>query len=150
MTADAQGPQSPPTDPLDQRAAAAEADITTDEQTTVARLRQMVRTFVQDRDWRQFHAPKNVAMGIAIEAAELMEHFQWIDGEPSRRVVDDPELMTDIGEELADIVCYCLALANELELDISQIMRQKMAKNRRKYPATRSRGRFDPPPPDES
>ena len=130
----------------DARAAAASAEITSDASTRVAQLREMVATFVADRDWHQFHSPKNVAMGIAIEAAELMEHFQWITGEASRQIKDDPHTLAEVGEELADIICYCIALANELDLDISRIMTHKMAKNRRKYPADRSRGHFAPPP----
>jgi NTP pyrophosphatase (non-canonical NTP hydrolase) len=118
-----------------------------DSQTTVLALRQMIRQFVERRDWRQFHAPKNLAMSLAIEAAELMEHFQWLTIEQSRAVAGDPEKMTAIGEELADVLCYALAMANELELDLSDIIRDKMAKNERKYPAAEYRGRYGPEDP---
>ncbi len=114
----------------------------TDETTTVAQLRRLVAEFVEERDWRQFHLPKNVAMSIAIEAAELMEHFQWIEAADSRRLADDPEKLAEVGEELADVVAYCLALANELGLDLSQTLHDKMAKNVRKYPADEFRGRW--------
>ncbi len=113
-----------------------------DETTTVGDLRRLVAGFVEERDWRQFHLPKNVAMSIAIEAAELMEHFQWIEAADSRRVADDPDKLAEIGEELADVVAYCLALANELDLDLSQTLHAKMAKNVRKYPADEFRGRW--------
>ena len=113
-----------------------------DSQTTVFVLRQMVEQFVERRDWRQFHAPKNLAMSLAIEAAELMEHFQWLTIEQSRAVTSDPVKMTAIAEELADVLCYALAMANELGLDISQSVHDKMAKNERKYPADVYRGRF--------
>ncbi|MEM7311593.1 MAG: nucleotide pyrophosphohydrolase, partial [Planctomycetota bacterium] len=63
--------------------------VVSDEQTTVHELRTMVREFVDARDWRQFHAPKNISMALAIEAAELMEHFQWLTIEQSRAVVED-------------------------------------------------------------
>jgi NTP pyrophosphatase (non-canonical NTP hydrolase) len=102
----------------------------------------MVQQFVDRRDWQQFHAPKNLAMSMAIEAAELMEHFQWLTIEQSRAVTSDAVKMTAIGEELADVLCYALAMANALGLDISQTVRDKMAKNERKYPAEEYRGRF--------
>ncbi len=118
----------------------------TDQTTKVADLRELVRRFVAERDWEQFHAPKNLSMSLAIEAAELMEHFQWIDAAESRRVGDDPAKLAAIRDELADVLCYALALANALNLDLSQAVRDKMVKNAAKYPADKSRGRYDPPP----
>lgn len=112
-----------------------------DERTTVGELRELMQRFVDERDWRQFHSPKNLAMSAAIEAAELMEHFQWIESEASRRVADDPAKLTKIGEELADVLCYCLALANTLQLDVSEILRDKLHKNALKYPADEFRGK---------
>ena len=120
-----------------------------DSTTTLADLRDVVRRFVEERDWRQFHSPKNLSMSLAIEAAELMEHFQWIDVAESRAVRDQPQKLALVQEELADVLCYALALANELEMDVSAAVRDKMVKNAVKYPADRSRGRFDPPPTDE-
>jgi dCTP diphosphatase len=117
-----------------------------DSSTTLAELRDLVRRFVDERDWRQFHSPKNLSMSLAIETAELMEHFQWIDVAESRGVRDDPVKLAAIGEELADVLCYVLALANELDLDLAAAVQDKMVKNALKYPAERSRGRFDPPP----
>jgi NTP pyrophosphatase (non-canonical NTP hydrolase) len=90
-----------------------------DKDTTVDELRELVRHFVNERDWRQFHSPKNLSMALAIEAAELMEHFQWLTPEASRPVVDDPHKLGNIGEELADVLCYALAIANELGIDVS-------------------------------
>jgi dCTP diphosphatase len=115
-----------------------------DRETTLAELREMVQQFVHERDWQQFHSPKNLSMSLAIEAAELMEHFQWISPDASRRVPEDEVKLTAVGEELADILCYTLALANELELDLAAAMRDKMDKNRRKYPAAEYRGRYGP------
>lgn len=113
-----------------------------DDQTTVRDLRDRVRRFVAERDWEKFHAPKNLAMALAIEAAELMEHFQWIDGERSRSVMEDPARAEKIADELADVFCYALALANELDVDLSAAFERKMAKNARKYPADEIRGRY--------
>jgi dCTP diphosphatase len=117
--------------------------------TSVQFLKERMRQFVDERDWRQFHSPKNLSMSLAIEAAELMEHFQWIDVPASRQVKDDPARLAEVGEELADVLCYALALANELDLDISDIIQAKMAKNEIKYPAEKFRGRYgndDPGP----
>ena len=105
-----------------------------DEQTTVRQLKQIVKQFVVDRDWQQFHTPKNISMALAIEASELMEHFQWLTAEESLSLAQDPQKLADVGEELVDVVCYALALANRLELDLSAVFEQKMAKNRLKYP----------------
>ena len=119
----------------------------TDHATTIAELRELVRRFVAERDWEQFHAPKNLSMSLVIEAAELMEHFQWIDAAESRRVGDYPVRLAAIRDEIADVMCYALALSNALNLDLSQAVHDKMVKNAAKYPAEQSRGRFDPPPP---
>jgi dCTP diphosphatase len=116
-----------------------------DRSVTVQQLRDIVARFVTERDWRQFHAPKNLAMALAIEAAELMEHFQWISVDDSRSAAGDPLRREAIGEELADVVCYALALANELELDLTTILIDKMEKNARKYPAAEFRGRYEKP-----
>jgi dCTP diphosphatase len=113
-----------------------------DSDTTIAQLRENIRQFVTERDWEQFHSPKNLAMALAVEAAELMEHFQWIDIADSRRVIDDRQKLEQIGEELADVISYALALANELQLDVSDAVRRKMEKNAQKYPADEYRGRF--------
>jgi dCTP diphosphatase len=104
-----------------------------DNQTTVAELRQWMRQFVRERDWERFHNAKNLSMSLAIEAGELMEHFQWL---TTDEVVDGRTLdVPAIGEELADVVCYALSLANALEIDISRAVQAKMVKNRIKYPA---------------
>jgi NTP pyrophosphatase (non-canonical NTP hydrolase) len=123
-----------------------------DDQTTIHELRQLVEQFVSQRDWHQFHTPKNLAMALAVEAAELMEHFQWLDPQESRAVTHDPIRRAAAGEELADVICYALAMANELGLDVSEEVRQKMVKNSQKYPADRFRGRWgegDPRPADD-
>jgi NTP pyrophosphatase (non-canonical NTP hydrolase) len=117
---------------------------TNDSTTTVSELRQILATFVAERDWSQFHSPKNVSMALAIEVAELMEHFQWLTTDASRKLADDPVKLAAVGEELADVVGYSLALANELGIDVSSAIRAKMVKNRLKYPAEEYRGRYGP------
>jgi NTP pyrophosphatase (non-canonical NTP hydrolase) len=115
-----------------------------DATTTVAELRQLVADFVAERDWSQFHSPKNVSMALAIEAAELMEHFQWLTTDASRSLVDEPDKLAAIGEEIADVVGYSFALANELGIDLSNAIRAKMIKNAIKYPVKQFRGRYGP------
>ena len=113
-----------------------------DTTTTLADLRRMVQTFVDERDWRQFHSPKNLSMSIAIEAAELMEHFQWLDAAEARDIRDRPDDMQQVREELSDILCFVLSFANTLDIDLSTALRDKMIKNAKKYPAEKFQGRF--------
>ena len=86
--------------------------------------------FQKERDWKQFHTPENLAKSISIEAAELLEHFQW------GKEYD----IGDVSEELADVLIYCFYMADSLDLDISEIMLNKMEKNAIKYPIDRSKG----------
>jgi len=118
-----------------------------DDQTSVAQLRNLVRQFVEERSWRQFHSPKNLSMSLAIEAAELMEHFQWLTVDESRAVAADDQRRAAVADELADVLSYALALANELQIDVSAAMHDKMLKNARKYPVDEFRGRFGPEDP---
>jgi NTP pyrophosphatase (non-canonical NTP hydrolase) len=116
--------------------------MSSDSDTTVAELRQLIADFVAERDWSQFHSPKNVSMALAIEAAELMEHFQWLTTDESRHLASSPNKLAEVGEELADVIGYSLALANELGIDVSSAIRAKMVKNAHKYPAEQYRGRY--------
>ena len=115
-----------------------------DNDTTVYELREVLRRFVDERDWHRFHSPKNLAMALAIEAAELMEHFQWISIEDSRDLANQPEKLAEVSDELADVIGYALAMANELGIDVSIAIRQKMVKNALKYPVEQYRGRYGP------
>ncbi len=110
-----------------------------DKQTTLHDLKERTAAFVRERDWEQFHSPKNLSMSISIEAAELMEHFQWLTVEESKNL--SPDALSEIGEELADIVLYSLSLANTLGLDLSETVLAKMEKNILKYPSDKVRGK---------
>jgi NTP pyrophosphatase (non-canonical NTP hydrolase) len=110
-----------------------------DTQTTLQQLKEKMAAFVRERVWEQFHTPKNLSMSIAIEAAELMEHFQWLTVEESKNL--PPAALADLGEELADIVIYALSLSNVLGLDLSETVLAKMEKNIRKYPSEKVRGK---------
>jgi dCTP diphosphatase len=116
-----------------------------DQTTSVADLREVLRVFVEEREWEPFHSPKNLAMSLAIEAAELMEHFQWITIEQSRELMRDGAKRAAVGEELADVLAYVLAMANALELDLATTFRDKLAKNAQKYPVELARGRHERP-----
>ena len=115
-----------------------------DADVTVAQLRDLVEDFVARRDWHQFHTPKNLSMSLAIEAAELMEHFQWLTAEQSRAVGGDAEKLADVGDELADVLCYALALANELESTCRRRCGERWSRTSRSIPAAEYRGRFGP------
>jgi NTP pyrophosphatase (non-canonical NTP hydrolase) len=110
--------------------------------TTVAALKEAMRRFVHERDWEQFHSPKNLSMGAAVEAGELMEHFLWIDNNASRQVAADPVKLGEIADEMADVACYLLAMSNVLGIDLSDAITAKLAKNAVKYPAEQYRGRY--------
>ena len=112
-----------------------------DSTTTIADLRKAVQAFVDERDWQQFHTPKNLAMSLAIEAAELMEHFQWLDVKDSIACGQDPARRTEIAEEIADVCCYLLSLVNSLDLDLGDAVFSKIVKNAKKYPVEQFRGR---------
>jgi NTP pyrophosphatase (non-canonical NTP hydrolase) len=112
-----------------------------DSQTTVSELKARVLAFVRERDWEQFHAPKNLSMALAAEAGELMEHFLWATAEESRAVAVDPAKRAKIAEELADVVIYALEFANATGLDVAASIEAKMAANAKKYPVEKARGR---------
>jgi len=98
---------------------------------TVDQLKQVVNQFVSERSWERFHSPKNLSMSIAIEAAELMEHFQWTDPEaPSISMSNDSE----VAQEIADVLAYTLRLSHVLGIDLSAALQLKMERNREKYP----------------
>ncbi len=104
-----------------------------DHHTTIGQLRELVDRFVAERDWHRFHRPKNLSMALAVEAAELMEHFQWADDDACRGD-STAESRAAVAEELADVICYALAMANALGIDVSRAVADKMAANARKYP----------------
>lgn len=121
---------------------AAENEMAGDEQTSVTELKALVARFVAERNWEQFHDPKNLSASIAIEAAELMEHFQWLRSDELDAVPSDSKAMTEIREEVADILAYLLSFATRMNIDLSSTLADKMTKNATKYPADRFRGKF--------
>ena len=114
-----------------------------DKTTTVAELKSLVVRFAEERDWGRFHTPKNLAASVAIEAAELLERFQWLTPEESVAVKDDPEALNAVAEEIADVASYLFNLCDKLDLDFASIFAAKMRKNAEKYPAERFRGFYN-------
>lgn len=102
-------------------------------------LREAIDAFVAERDWAQFHTPKNLAMGIAIEAAELMEHFLWSSGAES--AAPDARRKALIAQELGDVLIYLVRLSQVLEIDLVAAAIDKLAINREKYPVEKAKGR---------
>lgn len=113
-----------------------------DDFTTVGTLRAAVETFVRERDWRRYHTPKNLAMSIAIEAGELMEHFQWYGLEESAERLADPLIHAEVSEELADVLIYCLSFANAAQIDVAQAVQQKLLRNQARFPAESVAGKL--------
>jgi dCTP diphosphatase len=103
------------------------------------RLKQELREFVAERHWEQFHSPKNLAMALAVEAAELMEPFQWLTEEQSRSL--SQEKRAAVQDELADVLIYLVRLADQLDINLEDAARAKLEKNRQKYPSELVRGK---------
>ena len=110
-----------------------------DGSTTVASLRERVADFVTEREWKMYHNPKDLAIALSVEASELLDLFQWT--RPEEVDLTDPRLRSAIEEELADVFIYALHLANSIECDLSEVTLRKIAKNAKKYPVERYRGR---------
>jgi NTP pyrophosphatase (non-canonical NTP hydrolase) len=101
-------------------------------------LRELVRQFVNERDWDKFHTPKNLATALSVEASELLEPFQWlVSGDKSEL---DEARLTAIRHEMADVLVYLVRLADKMDVDLFQAVLEKMALNRAKYPADMVRG----------
>ena len=113
-----------------------------DANTTIAQLREAVHRFAEERAWEPFHSPKNLVMGLAVETAELMEHFLWLECDASRNVCQDAGKKQEIADELADVACHVFNLSNALGIDLSEAVRAKMIKNALKYPVEQYHGRF--------
>ena len=107
-------------------------------QSDLPMLRDKLRAFAEARDWDQFHSPKNLSMALMVEAAELMEHFQWLTEAQSAEL--SPDGKQAVGEELADILLYLVRLSDKLGIDLHEAALRKLEKNALKYPAEQVRG----------
>ena len=106
----------------------------------ILHFQKLLADFATDRDWDQFHTPKNLSTAIVCEAGELAEIFQWMSAEESTRAMDDEALAEAIRDELADVQLYLLRLADKLNVDLESAMQAKIQKNALKYPVEVSRG----------
>ena len=97
-------------------------------------LKQQLRKFSKDRDWEQFHSPKNLAMAISVEVSEIVEIFQWMTPEESVDVKNVPSLKHEVEEEIGDVINYVLRIADILDIDLEQAVLNKIDKNALKYP----------------
>jgi len=102
-------------------------------------LRKTIKDFNNERNWGQFHSPKNLAMALTVEVSELVEHFQWLTQEQSRNL--SPAKKEKISEEIGDILIYLVNLADKLDIDPLQAAKNKIEKNRKKYPVDKSKGK---------
>jgi NTP pyrophosphatase (non-canonical NTP hydrolase) len=106
----------------------------------ISDLRLRLRDFVADRDWEQFHTPKNLVMALTGEVGELSEIFQWLTAEESSAVMADPARAAHVREEIADVLAYLLRLADVLDVDLQAALHDKIASNASKYPVDAARG----------
>jgi len=106
--------------------------------TSIETLKEILREFAREREWDQFHTPKNLSMALIAEAAELVEHFQWVDGNSSHLL--EEKVRPSVEEEIADIFIYLVRIADKLDIDLYAAAERKIAINAVKYPADRVRG----------
>lgn len=111
--------------------------------TGLQEIKDRVLAFARERDWEQFHSPKNLSMAIAAEAAELMEHFLWQSPDQSRSDMEEKHLREKVEQELADIFIFAIEFANVTGMDIAAIIEEKMSRNAEKYPVNKARGRSE-------
>jgi dCTP diphosphatase len=102
-------------------------------------LRSAISAFIQERDWEQFHSPKNLAMALSVEVAEIVEHFQWLTEEDSKNL--PPEKLAEVREEIGDVMIYLTELADKLDIDPVEAAKAKMTINGQKYPAELVKGK---------
>lgn len=108
---------------------------------SIQRLQVALREFASERDWDQFHSPKNLAAALSVEAAELLEIFQWLTEAQSANL--EPRQLDSVREEMADVFLYLLRIADRLGIDLVEAADAKLARNAEKYPVDRARGRSD-------
>ncbi|MEO8018128.1 MAG: nucleotide pyrophosphohydrolase [Pseudomonadota bacterium] len=104
----------------------------------LTQLRDALRKFAEERDWDQYHSPKNLASALSVEAAELLERFQWLTEDQSRNL--SPEELAKVRHEMADVLNYLVRLADKLDVNLLEAAREKIQLNAQKYPVDKSRG----------
>lgn len=120
-------------------------DFESDEYVNIDDLKKRVRHFVRERGWEKYHTPKDIAVAIAVEAGELLEIFQWMKEDEEKKLKENNMVMERIKNELADILNYCLSMANILEIDLTRSFLEKLKKNEKKYPKDKYKGVWSKP-----
>ena len=109
----------------------------------IAALQRKILAFAAEREWGQFHDPKNLAMAVAVEAGELMDHFRWVRNDASRALLDDARTRSEVEEEVADVMILLLEFAAVTGIDVAKAVERKLEINARRYPVERSKGRSE-------
>ena len=112
-----------------------------DAKTTIEEMKQKLRKFVSERDWNEFHTPKDLSMAIATEAAEIMEHFRFRNGEVLKEYLADEENKRELSYEMADVLSFLVRMADELNVDLAAALREKLQKNSKRYPIEAAKGK---------
>lgn len=112
-----------------------------DDEVTVGNLKEAVARFIREHGWERFHNPKNLAESICIESSELLENFQWVTTDESEAYGEDDRRLSSVSSELADIIIYCLAFANVLNIDVSHSVTSKLMECEGRYPKSSFYGR---------
>ncbi len=107
---------------------------------SIRALQAKIHAFVEARDWRQFHSPRNLSAAIAVEASEILEHFRWTTDAQSWEIRDDAERLREVAHEMADVCILTMELAHNLEIDLGGAIEEKLAINEDRYPVEKSRG----------
>jgi len=113
-----------------------------DDKTTVDQLKKAVLKFSQERDWLKYHNPKDLAISLSIETAELLERFQWLSDTEIDQLLIKPKEFNEVRYELADVFNYAIALSNRLGIDISETLLEKLKNNEKKYPINKIQGKY--------
>ena len=108
----------------------------------IKKIQKQLSTFADERDWNQFHNPKNLTMALSVEASELVEIFQWLTPEQAEEIMDSSQ-SDHVKEEVADVMIYLLRLADKLDIDLESIVSDKIVQNGKKYPVNLSKGNAD-------
>lgn len=111
-----------------------------DDRTTIEELKKLIVKFRDERDWKKYHKPKDLAASISIEASELLEKFQWKTDEEIDEMLKDKEKFDEVSEELSDVINYCLNFSNVTGIDVSDSLKKKIEKNEKKYPVEKIKG----------
>ncbi|MDD2680749.1 MAG: nucleotide pyrophosphohydrolase [Patescibacteria group bacterium] len=107
----------------------------------INQLTERIQNFIKERDWNQFHNPKDLALSLVLESAEVMEHFQWKNNEEIQEYIKSHK--NEIGEELSDVLYWVLLMSHDLDIDIKKAFEDKMLKNEAKYPIDKAKGKHD-------